>query len=284
MAPKAPTPRRGLAVAALAVAVLAAVAAAAARPAGASPPPLAAIRQADDAPDTVLPMADLLAKHCNGTAITDDTQAARNTTAAWTGSCTLVLAVPGGELTWGAGSAAAIDGALVIRLADGAPPAPPPGGEESDDGEVEWEAGAVLRATSLTVTVRDIEVGAGAALATTDAGGAALSAAGDVDIEAGAAVGAAAGPVAIAATGDVDVGAAAAVAAGDGAVTITAGGDVDLLPGSTVAGAGNVTVRAAAAATLNNMTLTSGGVLTVTAPSCTAEGVTADASTAQVCE
>lgn len=283
MASNAPAPRRGLAVAAFAAAVLVAVAAAATRPAGAPPPPPAAIRQADDAPDTVLPMADLLAKHCNGTVITDDTEAERNTTASWTGDCTLVLAVPGGELTWGPGTAATIDGAVVIRLADGAPPAPPPG-EDNDDGEVEWEAGSVLRAASLTVTARDIEVGPGALLAATDASGMSLSAAGDVDLEAGAVVRTAAGPVSIAATGDVSVSPGGGVAAAGGAVTITAGGDVDMGPGTSASAGGDMTIRAAAAATLNTVSLRSGGVLTVAAPSCTAVRVTATAPTAQVCD
>lgn len=291
MASNASTPRRGLAAAALVVALLVAAAAAGARPAGAAPapPPPSTVpgvgRQDDDTPDTVLPVAELLAKHCDGTPIVGDTGAAANTTGTFAGNCTLVLAVPGGELTWGAGCQATIDGALTIRLADGAPP--PGGGTPNDDdtGEVDWDAGSAVQATSVTAAVREIDIGAGAVVVATGPAGMSLSAAaGDVDLVAGASLRATNGDIAVTASGDVDVGAGASITAPGGAVDVTAGADLDMLPGSSVAGGGDVSLRAGAEATLNIVALSSGGVLLVTAPTCEATNVSPTAPTVQVCQ
>ncbi|GAB0495288.1 hypothetical protein MMPV_006587 [Pyropia vietnamensis] len=292
MASKALTLRRVLAAVTLAAAVLATMTAAGARPAGASPSPripsVRTVRQAEDAPDTVLPMADLLSTYCDGTPIAGDIGAADNSTATWTGNCTLVLAIPGGELTWGSGSRADIDGALIIRLADDAPPpTASPGGEEVDDdsGEVEWAAGSVVQATSVNVSVWEIDIEAGAAIVTTGPGGITLAATvEDVDVNEGAALRAAEGNVSISAVGDVDLEAGATVAAAGGPVTVTAGEDLDMLSGSSVAGAGDVNLSAGNAVSLNGVSLSSGGVLLVAAPSCTAVGVSPSAPTVRVCE
>lgn len=127
-----------LAAAAFAAATLAGVVVAAAWPAGAATPefPSVVILQADRT--MVLPAADLLTRLCDGAPIGGPTAAAMGTNASWTGNCTLVLAAPGRKLAWFTSAAASIDGALVIRLADDAPPAPPAGGSYTGSGgEVE---------------------------------------------------------------------------------------------------------------------------------------------------
>lgn len=194
---------------AVAAAALVGVAAAGAQPAGAAPPPCPAVAARQAGHLTVLPAADLLMRHCDGTPIGGPTAAAVGSTAAWTGNCTLVLAAPGGKLTWLPAAAAAIDGALVIRLADGAPPTPPAGGGDTGGGggAVEWHSLSAVRATSLRV-----------------------------------------------------------------------------LPAASVSGAGDVRMRAGENATLIGASLSSGGVLTVTARRCLASAVTSSAPTVRVCE
>lgn len=292
MASTGSTPRRVLGSVFLAAAVLVVVTAAGARRAGAFSPPrvatLSTSRQIDDAPDTVLPMADLLSKHCDGTPIAGDTGTTDNSTAIWSGNCTLVLAVPGGELTWGRGSRADLEGALTIMLADGtSPPVAPPGGGEVDDdaAEVDWQAGSVVQATSVNVSVWEIDIEAGASIVTTGPRGMTLSAAGgDVDVGEGAVLRAAEGSLSISATSDVDINIGATVVAAGGPVTVTAGEDLDMLPGSSVEGMGDVNLSAGAAATLNGVSLSSGGVLLVAAPTCTAVGSSPSAPTVRVCE
>lgn len=275
-----------LAAAAVAAATLVGLAAAGARPAGAAPPRRPAVGGRQAGRTTVLPVADLLARHCDGTPIGGPTAAAMGSTAAWTGNCTLVLAAAGGQLTWFPGAASAIDGALVIRLADGTPPAPPAGGGDTGGGggEVEWNSLSSVRATSLAMAVRVIDVGGEALVATSGPDGMTLAAAAAVDVRWNATLRAAAGPLSITAAGGVDLDGSATVAAAGGDVTVAAGGNLRVLPAAAVSGAGDVSLRAGENATLINASLSSGGVLTVAARRCLASGVSSSEPIVRVCE
>lgn len=261
------------------IALGAAVACVAAVAVGALPlavPASPSVRQEGGTPDTVLPTATLLANHCDGTPISGDVATAVNSSGTWEGNCTLVLAIPGGELSWSAGSTATISGALSIRLSA----ALPPGAEY--DGEVEWGAGATTTAASLAVAAADINVEEGATLLATT-GGVDLSAVGDLDVGPAANVTAPAGAVTLAATADVDLDAGSVLTAGAGNVSVAAGADLDAEAGAAVSASGGVALSAAVAANLQGPTLTAGGAVVVAAPDCLAVGVVANAPTTDVC-
>jgi len=271
-------------------------------------------RQVGDTPDTVLPTADLLNAHCDGTPITGDVHTADETSGTWVGDCTLLLAAPDGVLAFGAGSNVTIDGSLTIAL-DGIPAVSNSTGGSNDDddnddehgpGELEWEVGANTTATSIAVSVRELEVDAGASLtATTGAlalttgegmdveegatimatvGNVTLTAGEDIDVGPGASIIATVGNITLDAGEDVDVTAGTTLTASGGNVAVTAGIDLDMGPGVVMIAGGDMTLTAVVGAVVNDTTLNAGGALVVTAPDCITNDVVTSASTSQVCE
>lgn len=292
MAAKASAARRVAAAAALVAVVGVAVATAGAPAAGAPaagrgfaprpPPPATAAREANDTPPaTELPVEDFLSKHCRGEPIVGDTVVAANSNGSWAGYCGLVLAVPGGKLTWGARASVRCSDYFSIDLAGGASAAPA-GRDKTDDGKVTWAAGSTMRAAAMGVSVRDIDVGADAAVLAPS--GMSLEALGDVTIGRGAVFHSAYNGVAITGGGDVHVGRGVRLMADRGVVYVTAGQDLSVLPNTYVQAGHDAVLRAGAAAALDASRLVSTARVVVTAPTCTATNTTASAPLVQVCD
>lgn len=179
------------------------------------------------------------------------------------------------------GSSTRISDYFSIDLADGAAPAPP-GGENTGDGAMTWAAGSAVRAPSMGVSVRDMDVGANATVFAPY--GLVLEASRKVAIGPGAVLYSANNGAAITGDADVLVGSGARLIADRGVVSLTAREDLTLLPGSSVRAGQDTELRAGGAAMLNASTLASSMKVVVAAPTCTATNVTASAPLVQVCD